>query len=106
MQQRGILCMLERKVMEMSKKKKDKKKDKKKKKEENSEKLYTLDNYGSALKDMRMAQGLKQIDVAKAAGVGQSTVSAAEHGSEKISVLALKSIANALGCRVVITFRK
>lgn len=92
----------------MSKKKKEKKKDKKKekKKEENSERLYTLDEYGPVLRDMRIAQGLKQSDVAKAAGVRQGTVSAAEHSLGKISLGTLQSIANVLGYRVVITFEK
>lgn len=92
----------------MSKKKKEKKKDKKKekKKEENSERLYTLDEYGPVLRDMRIEQGLKQSDVAEAAGVRQGTVSAAEHSLEKISLGTLQSIANVLGYRVVITFER
>lgn len=89
-------------------KKKDKKKDKKKKqkKEENCERLYAIDEYGQALRDMRIMRELNQSDIAEAAGVSQGSVSAAEHSSEKLSLGTLQSIADVLGCHVVITFEK
>lgn len=86
---------------------KDKSKKKKKEKKEKADAWRGgVKEAGEYLKNARMAQALKQSDVAEKAGVSQGAVSAAECGSDKISARALQSIAETLGLEVRIVFEK
>lgn len=93
-------------------KNKKKKKEKKEKKEKKKEKAQadtwrgSMKEAGEYLKNTRMAQALKQSDVAEKAGISQGAVSAAECGSDKISVRALQSLAETLGLEARIVFEK
>ena len=52
---------------------------------------------GTALRALRRRRGLRQLDVAEAAGVGQTTISRAERGHLKsLSNAALRRVAAAL----------
>lgn len=61
---------------------------------------------GAALRALRRRRGLRQIDVAEAAGVGQTTVSRAERGHvDTLSNAALRRIAAALDAELVLELR-
>jgi transcriptional regulator with XRE-family HTH domain len=55
---------------------------------------------GSRIRDRRVASGLKQADVARAAGISASYLNLIEHNRRRIGGKVLGDIARALGCEV------
>ena len=59
-----------------------------------------LGNIGPKVKDLRDRRGINQVDLARAAGVGQSLISKIENGTASPSLKTLIRIADALGVDV------
>ena len=59
-----------------------------------------LENIGPKVKDLRNRRGMGQVELAKAAGVGQPLISRIENGTANPSLRTLIRLADALGVDV------
>lgn len=69
-------------------------------------KLATVQEIGSRIKEIRLAQGVSQETLAGLAGTGQRYISELERGKETIRLREMLKVLDALGCGIYIPNRQ